>query len=276
MINKKFIVTLSVVYCLSSCYSYTGSGAYTGAQLGSMIGSAIGGITGGWRGSDLGTIVGMAGGAAIGAAVGAKADQKVTKNKAETSHKPAQSTGNAKHQRVNQADDGYDVSADTSNSSGFNPTGSGDDRLYNDVDINYSGDYIADTAALSQQKTATPGNNPLPYVEILGVEMVEIDNDKTLHRGETCEVKFEIYNAGHTALTNVKPFVVEKSGNNHLHFSPMTEIRRFESKQRIRYTALLKADKKIKKGVAVIAIWVNAENNKTVSKVYEFSIQTSK
>lgn len=54
---------------LSSCDTYTGSGAYAGATFGSILGSAIGGLSGGPRGSDMGTIIGMAGGAAVGAAI---------------------------------------------------------------------------------------------------------------------------------------------------------------------------------------------------------------
>ena len=61
---------------LSSCDTYTGSGAYAGATFGSILGSAIGGLSGGPKGSDMGTIIGMAGGAAVGAAIGSQADQK--------------------------------------------------------------------------------------------------------------------------------------------------------------------------------------------------------
>lgn len=62
---KKFaIISLVAVLTLSSCDSYTTSGAF----LGGAVGSAIGGMAGGWRGSDIGTLVGMATGAAVGAA----------------------------------------------------------------------------------------------------------------------------------------------------------------------------------------------------------------
>ena len=44
---------------LSSCDTYTGSGAYAGATFGSILGSAIGGLSGGPRGSDMGTIIGI-------------------------------------------------------------------------------------------------------------------------------------------------------------------------------------------------------------------------
>ena len=63
--KKPLILLFSSVLLLSSCGTYTGSGAYVGGSFGSILGSAIGGIAGGPRGSDIGTIIGMAGGAAV-------------------------------------------------------------------------------------------------------------------------------------------------------------------------------------------------------------------
>ena len=68
--KKPLILLFSSALLLSSCGTYTGSGAYVGGSFGSILGSAIGGIAGGPRGSDIGTIIGMAGGAAVGAAIG--------------------------------------------------------------------------------------------------------------------------------------------------------------------------------------------------------------
>lgn len=62
--KKIMISAVAVLLTMSSCSSYTA----TGAAFGGAIGSAIGGIAGGYRGSDVGTLVGMAAGAAIGAA----------------------------------------------------------------------------------------------------------------------------------------------------------------------------------------------------------------
>ena len=69
-------LSLIHILLLSSCDTYTGSGAYAGATCGSILGSAIGGLSGGPRGADMGTMIGMAGGAAVGAAIGSQADQK--------------------------------------------------------------------------------------------------------------------------------------------------------------------------------------------------------
>ena len=59
--KKYLIISVGALMMLSSCGTYTGSGAYAGSGLGAILGSAIGGIAGGPRGSDLGTIIGMAG-----------------------------------------------------------------------------------------------------------------------------------------------------------------------------------------------------------------------
>ena len=58
---KKFLIfALCSLFLVSSCDTYTGSGAYMGGSIGSILGSAIGGLSGGPRGSDMGTIIGMA------------------------------------------------------------------------------------------------------------------------------------------------------------------------------------------------------------------------
>ncbi|MCM1079804.1 MAG: hypothetical protein NC344_08870 [Bacteroidales bacterium] len=63
--KKITFLALSVLLLVSSCSSYTA----TGAGFGGVIGSAVGGIAGGHRGHDVGTLVGMAAGAATGAAI---------------------------------------------------------------------------------------------------------------------------------------------------------------------------------------------------------------
>ena len=74
--KKSVIIIAASALLISSCGTYTGSGAYAGSTLGSILGSAIGGISGGPRGSDIGTIVGMVGGAVVGGAIGAAADER--------------------------------------------------------------------------------------------------------------------------------------------------------------------------------------------------------
>ncbi len=69
-----FIIVGSSII-LSSCSSYTASGAMVGGQFGHVIGSAVGGISGGWRGHHMGSLIGTVGGAVAGAAIGAAVEQ---------------------------------------------------------------------------------------------------------------------------------------------------------------------------------------------------------
>ena len=121
--KKLLVISVSVMLMLSSCGTYTGSGAATGGYFGSIIGSAIGGITGGWRGSDIGSLVGLAGGAVVGAAIGAAADnaeqQKYEDYKAQREERLRNM------QRRDAPELGYD-----NDDSGFDSSNSGDDRLF--------------------------------------------------------------------------------------------------------------------------------------------------
>ena len=56
--KKVILLMLCSSLVMSSCDTYTGSGAYAGGSIGSILGSAIGGLSGGPRGSDMGTILG--------------------------------------------------------------------------------------------------------------------------------------------------------------------------------------------------------------------------
>lgn len=129
---------------LSSCDTYTGSGAYAGATFGSILGSAIGGLSGGPRGSDMGTIIGMAGGAAVGAAIGSQADQK-SQQQRESVYR------DRSHRDHHSYQDGvYQQSSPVySNDEIFDSTNSSDDRIYDFNDRDYTGSYSA------QQPVAT-------------------------------------------------------------------------------------------------------------------------
>ena len=84
--KKNIIILLSATILVSSCDTYTGSGAYAGGTLGSLIGTAIGGIVGGGHGSSVGSLIGLAGGAALGAAAGAAADKRQAQREADDVH----------------------------------------------------------------------------------------------------------------------------------------------------------------------------------------------
>lgn len=250
--KKMMVWAVGATLLLSSCSSNTGAGAYTGAQFGSILGSAIGGISGGPRGSDIGTIVGMAGGAVIGGAIGNAADQKA-RGKMDNDY-PANRGG-------------YDPS-----NSGFDSTNSGDDRI--DFD---GGD--ATTGNYEYKQPSSPADNvythSAPTVEIRNARFIDADGDDTISRGEMCKVVFEIYNNGLQPIYNVVPTVAEMTGNRHIYISQPICVEKIGAYKGVRYTAMVKADNRLKYGTIKLCCSV-LQNGEAISKVTEFNVETRK
>ena len=250
--KKMMALAVGATLLLSSCSSYTGAGAYTGAQFGSILGSAIGGISGGPRGSDIGTIVGMAGGAMVGATIGNAADHKA-RGKMDNDY-PS-----------NRGD--YD-----STNSGFDSTNSGDDRI--DFD---GGD--AATGNYEYKQPSSPADNvythSAPTMEIRNARFIDADGDDTISRGEMCKVVFEVYNNGLQPVYNVVPTVAEMTGNKHIYISQPICVEKIGAYKGVRYTAMVKADNRLKYGTIKLCCSV-LQNGEAISKVTEFNVETRK
>ncbi|KGI61001.1 hypothetical protein HMPREF3034_00994 [Prevotella sp. DNF00663] len=280
---KRFtILAMSTVIMASSCDTYTGTGAYTGATLGSILGSAVGGISDGPRGSDLGTIVGMVGGAVIGGAIGNAADQRAQErvySDAPVRHDRYERVRDKIRNRDYQGTDDYPYS-DTSDNSGFDQTNSGDDRIYDFDGTDYTGNYSAQQPTTNMPLSSSVeelanGYKYSPTIEISNARFVDANQDNKISRGEICKVIFEVYNRGKETISDVQPMVVEADGNRHLYVSPSIHIEKILPGKGIRYTAVVKADNKLKAGTAKICISV-VQGNKAISKVSEFNIPTQK
>ena len=281
--NKYVVVPLVAVMLLSGCGTYTGTGAYTGATLGSVLGSAIGGITGGPRGSDIGTLVGMAGGAAVGGAIGAQADKQVEERRdyedrrferKYREHREATTRGNDVYYN---GGDGYYGGGD----SGFDPTNSGDDVLYDFQSSEYTGDYTA-----THPKDVTPsvryddvrpshGRSAQP-LEVRGARFVDDNQDRCLNPGELCKVIFEVYNRSGEAVYDVQPMVVETTGNKHVSISNTIHVERLLPGKGVRYTAMVKAGKRLKAGRLTFRVYAVKGNHDVVSNVSEFNIRAER
>lgn len=258
---------------VSSCGTYTGAGAYVGASLGSILGSAVGGISGGPRGSDVGTIVGMASGAIIGSSIGAQADRQRQEDLDQYYRDKAQ----RRQARERQRDDA-EGNYDNDNGSGYDPNGGGDDRIYDFNGSDYTDNYSAgqpDVMApeASSVEHLTSSYDYAPHVEIVNARFVDGNRDNAINRGEMCKVIFEVYNRGSQTVYDVQPIVVEATNNKHLFISPSVHVERIDPGRGIRYTALVKADNRLKDGAAKICISV-MHGGKTISKVSEFSLAT--
>ncbi|MBP7359318.1 MAG: hypothetical protein KA955_08285 [Prevotella sp.] len=261
---KRSVLFLCGAITLSGCGSYTANGAYAGSMIGSMLGSAIGGISSGPRGSDLGSIFGMAGGAVAGAAIGSIADK-------------AEENAQCRQNGVSRDDA-------TDDPSGFDPTNSADDRIYEYNDTTYSGNYSAvQPQTLSQSAIVSDVGNGASYgfklnstIEIRNARFVDMNPDGILRANEECKVIFEVINNSSDTLYDVQPTVIETTGNKHIFISPNIHVESILPYKGIRYTATVKADKKLKDGIAKFCVAVAQGNNQITSNVKEFLIKTKK
>lgn len=269
VMKKVILLMLCSSLVMSSCDTYTGSGAYAGGSIGSILGSAIGGLSGGPRGSDMGTIIGMAGGAVVGAFIGSQADQ-------------AQADREAAYQQdrvERRSGSDYSNTPVTDNPEIFDSNNGGDDRLYDFKGKDYTGDYSAQQPTTSMP-TATVEElgarfSYSPTLEIVNARFVDNNEDNCLNRNETCKVIFEIVNQGHEPVYDVVPTVVETTGNKHIFISPSIHVEKISPGSGVRYTAMVKADRKLKDVMARFCVSVIHEG-KSISKVNEFNIPTKR
>lgn len=294
VMKKVILLMLCSSLVMGSCDTYTGSGAYAGGSIGSILGSAIGGLSGGPRGSDMGTIIGMAGGAVVGAVIGSQADQAQADREAayqqdrveRRSDYPQRSRRYPTNPRNNRSssygeNEVYDYSNTpvTDNPEIFDSNNGGDDRLYDFKGKDYTGDYSAQQPTTSMP-TATVEElgarfSYSPTLEIVNARFVDDNEDNCLNRNETCKVIFEIVNRGHEPVYDVVPTVVETTGNKHIFISPSIHVEKISPGSGVRYTAMVKADRKLKDGMARFCVSVIHEG-KSISKVNEFNIPTKR
>lgn len=274
--KKSLTIALSSLLILSGCDTYAGSNAYLGSNIGAILGSAIGGINDGPRGSDVGTIIGMAGGAVVGAIIGNSADQRAHDEMVE--HWEAVKQRRMEQQQNEMPESNYS-SNDTDNyTSGFDATNSGDDRIYDFSSSDYTGNYSAQTP-----KEQMPQNSSVedmaqsftytPSIEIRNARFVDDNEDGKIQRDEICKIIFEVINRGNQPLTDVVPTVIETNGNRHIFISPSMHIESIAPGKGIRYTAVIKADNRLKEGNARFCVSV-IQGGKAISKVSEFNIPT--
>lgn len=267
--KKVILLMLCSSLVMGSCDTYTGSGAYAGGSIGSILGSAIGGLSGGPRGSDMGTIIGMAGGAVVGAVIGSQAD-----------HEQADREAAYQQDRVERrSGSDYSNTPVTDNPEIFDSNNGGDDRLYDFKGKDYTGDYSA-LQPTTSMPTATVEDlgarfSYSPTLEIVNARFVDDNEDNCLNRNETCKVIFEIVNRSYAPVYDVVPTVVETTGNKHIFISPSIHVEKISPGSGVRYTAMVKADRKLKYGMARFCVSVIHEG-KSISKVNEFNIPTKR
>ena len=257
-----------MVLIVSSCGTYTGSGAFTGAHFGSILGSAIGGITDGRRGSDVGTILGMAGGAIVGAAIGNAADQAERREV----HERYERVQRQRAERPQRSSVGQDAPSDY-----YDPTGSGDDRLYDFHGSDYTSDYSATSARSMPPSTSSieeisEGYEVNTDIIIRNPRFVDNNRDGSISSNELCKVIFEVYNASDRTLYNLQPTVIESTGRKNIYISPSVHVESLAPHKAIRYTAMVKTAR-LRNGTATFCLSV-LQGNRVMSNVTEFTIDT--
>lgn len=275
---------MSAALVASSCTTGAGAGAYAGSSLGSVLGSAIGGIAGGPRGSDIGTIFGMAGGAVVGAAVGDATTKQHHQDQDDT-YMPSSNNNNKPVYEQPYSSNQPSYSSNQQPVDDIDPTqmvdttNSGDDRI--DFDANSSStlpnnnpdtSVSMDAGKVEQiygaNKAAESGK-----ITIKNVRFVETAEHNVLHGGEVGKVMFEMYNETQAPIYNFMPTVVEADGNKRIYISPSVRVENIMPGQGLRYTATVKADKRIKDGE--IRLLVSAQRDgKPISYVTVVKVAT--
>lgn len=294
--KKGSVIMMGAALLVSSCTTGAGAGAYAGSSFGSVLGSAIGGIVGGPHGSDVGTIFGMAGGAVVGGALGDAAEKKQAQEQHEVLSRRNQRIQREKAQRrsAQQYDDDTYASGNSANYVGddFDPSQM--------VDNSNSGDDRIDFGAPSSSGTnATIGNAPManapstPSVDASRVEQIygnaksdgkltirnvrfaDSNGDGMLSGDEIGQVSFEIYNETDAPIYNFDPSVVEAEANKRIYISPSVRVENIMPGQGLRYTATVKADRRIKDGEIRLLVSAQKEG-KPISYVTVVKVATQR
>ena len=276
---------------VSSCTTGAGAGAYAGSSFGSVLGSAIGGIVGGPHGSDVGTIFGMAGGAVVGGALGDAAEKKQAQEQHEVLSRRNQriQREKAQHRSAQQYDDDTYASGNSTNYVGddFDPSqmvdnsNSGDDRIDFGAPSSSGANAPMSNAPSSQSVDASRveqiyGNAKSDgKLTIRNVRFADSNGDGMLSGDEIGQVSFEIYNETAAPIYNFDPSVVEAEANKRIYISPSVRVENIMPGQGLRYTATVKADRRIKDGEIRLLVSAQKEG-KPISYVTVVKVATQR
>lgn len=278
--KKGSVIMMGAALLVSSCTTGAGAGAYAGSSLGSVLGSAIGGIVGGPHGSDVGTIFGMAGGAVVGGALG-DAAEKAQRRSAQQYDDDTYASGNS----ANYVGDDFDPSqmVDNSNSgddridfgapspSGANAT-MGNVPMSNAPMSTASSSQSVDASRVEQIYGKAKSDGKLT---IRNVRFADSNGDGVLSGDEIGQVSFEIYNETAAPIYNFDPSVVEAEANKRIYISPSVRVENIMPGQGLRYTATVKADRRIKDGEIRLLVSAQKEG-KPISYVTVVKVATQR
>ena len=278
--KKGSVIMMGAALLVSSCTTGAGAGAYAGSSLGSVLGSAIGGIVGGPHGSDVGTIFGMAGGAIVGGALG-DAAEKAQRRSAQQYDDDTYASGNS----ANYVGDDFDPSQMVDNSN------SGDDRIDFGAPSSSGANAPMGNAPMSNAPISNaPSSQSVDAsrveqiygkaksdgkLTIRNVRFADSNGDGMLSGDEIGQVSFEIYNETAAPIYNFDPSVVEAEANKRIYISPSVRVENIMPGQGLRYTATVKADRRIKDGEIRLLVSAQKEG-KPISYVTVVKVATQR
>lgn len=285
--KKGSVIMMGAALLVSSCTTGAGAGAYAGSSLGSVLGSAIGGIVGGPHGSDVGTIFGMAGGAVVGGALGDAAEK--AQRRSAQQYDDTYASGNSRSYSNGGNSANYSNGGNSANYVGddFDPSQM--------VDKSNSGDDRIDFGAPSSSGANAPMSNASPSqsvdasrveqiygnaksdgkLTIRNVRFADSNGDGMLSGDEIGQVSFEIYNETDAPIYNFDPSVVEAEANKRIYISPSVRVENIMPGQGLRYTATVKADRRIKDGEIRLLVSAQKEG-KPISYVTVVKVATQR
>ncbi len=282
--KKGSVIMMGAALLVSSCTTGAGAGAYAGSSLGSVLGSAIGGIVGGPHGSDVGTIFGMAGGAVVGGALG-DAAEKAQRRSAQQYDDDTYASGNSRSysnggNSTNYVGDDFDPSqmVDNSNSGDDRidfgaPSSSGANAPMSNAPIsNAPSSQSVDASRVEQIYGNVKSDGKLT---IRNVRFADSNGDGMLSGDEIGHVSFEIYNETAAPIYNFDPSVVEAEANKRIYISPSVRVENIMPGQGLRYTATVKADRRIKDGEIRLLVSAQKEG-KPISYVTVVKVATQR
>ena len=294
--KKGSVIMMGAALLVSSCTTGAGAGAYAGSSLGSVLGSAIGGIVGGPHSSDVGTIFGMAGGAIVGGALGDAAEKKQAQEQHEVLSRRNQRIQREKAQRrsAQQYDDDTYASGNSGNyvADDFDPSqmvdnsNSGDDRIDFGAPSSSGANAPISNAPMSNAPSSQSvdasrveqiyGNAKSDgKLTIRNVRFADSNGDGMLSGDEIGRVSFEIYNETAAPIYNFDPSVVEAEANKRIYISPSVRVENIMPGQGLRYTATVKADRRIKDGEIRLLVSAQKEG-KPISYVTVVKVATQR
>ena len=282
--KKGSVIMMGAALLVSSCTTGAGAGAYAGSSLGSVLGSAIGGIVGGPHGSDVGTIFGMAGGAIVGGALG-DAAEKAQHRSAQQYDDDTYASGNSRSYS-NGGNSGNYVGDDFDPSQMVDNSNSGDDRIDFGVPSSSGANATMGNAPISNAPSSQSvdasrveqiyGNAKSDgKLTIRNVRFADSNGDGMLSGDEIGRVSFEIYNETAAPIYNFDPSVVEAEANKRIYISPSVRVENIMPGKGLRYTATVKADRRIKDGEIRLLVSAQKEG-KPISYVTVVKVATQR